>query len=41
MQEFHSKKGRNGGMGRLKLVEVTGDSFHMGKVNGCTCQNWG
>ena len=32
MQEFHSKKGRNGGTGRLKLMEVTGVSFHMGKV---------
>ena len=32
MQEFHSKKGRNGGTGRLKLVEVTGVSFQMGKV---------
>ena len=41
MQEFHSEKGRNGGTGRLKLVVVTGDSFHIGKVNGCTCQSWG
>ena len=32
MQEFHSKRGRNGGTGCLKLMEVTGVSFHMGKV---------
>ena len=32
MQEFHSERGRNGGRGRLKLMEVTGVSFHMGKV---------
>ena len=32
MQEFHSKRGRNGGTGRLKLMEVTGVSFHKGKV---------
>ena len=32
MQEFHSKKGRNGGPGLLELMEVTGVSFHMGKV---------
>ena len=32
MQEFHSERGRNGGTGRLKLMEVTGVSFHMGKA---------
>ena len=41
MQEFRSKKGRNGGTGQLEMVVVTGDSFHIGKVNGCTCQSWG
>ena len=41
MQEFHSKKGRNGGPGLLELMEVTGVSFHMGKANGGPCQNRG
>ena len=41
MQEFRYKKGRNGGTGHLMLVVVTGDSFRIGKVNGCTCQDWG
>ena len=41
MQEFHSKKGRNGGPGLLELMEVTGVSFHMWKVNGGTRQKRG
>ena len=41
MQEFHSERGRNGGTGRLKLMEVTGVSFHMGKADGSPCQNRG